>query len=67
MISLNLNFDGKTVEELQTELAETRLQLKRLKFAHAVEKLKNTAQITFYKKEVARILTELRARELKKS
>jgi large subunit ribosomal protein L29 len=53
-----------TIQELNTELANAEKQHSDLKFNNAVSTLKNTAQIKIARRDVARIKTEIRAREL---
>jgi large subunit ribosomal protein L29 len=51
--------------ELRERLEEEKKQLLKLKFNHAVSPLENPMKIKAYKKTVARLETELRARILK--
>lgn len=51
-------------EELQTKLKECRAELFNLRFQMATGQLDNTARVKLVKKDVARLLTEIRAREL---
>ncbi len=53
-----------TDEELQSKLKECRSELFNLRFQMATSQLDNTARVKNVKKDVARILTEIRAREL---
>ena len=53
-----------TLVELQDKLQDTRSTLDKLRFNHAVSPIDNPMQLRSRKKEVARILTELRKREL---
>ena len=53
-----------TVQELQDKLQEERNGLTKLRFSHAVSPIENPMQLRSKRKEVARILTELRKREL---
>ena len=52
------------VSDLAERLANTKIELFNLRFQHATGQLDNTARIGQVKKEVARVLTELRAREI---
>ena len=52
-----------TPQELQERLSDERSALHKLRFAHAVSPIENPMQLRFKRKEVARILTELRKRE----
>ena len=53
-----------STEELVGTLTEVRSTLAKLNLAHAVSPLENPVQIRETKKTVARILTEVRRREL---
>jgi large subunit ribosomal protein L29 len=50
--------------ELQDRLAETKDRLFKLRFQRVTGQMENQAEITSTKRDVARILTELRAREI---
>ena len=51
-------------KQLQVKLKECRAELFNLRFQMATSQLDNTARVTNVKKDVARILTEIRAREI---
>ena len=51
-----------TLQELQDKLQEERASLTRMRFDHAVSPIESPADLN--RKDVARVLTELRAREL---
>ncbi|MCS5662940.1 MAG: 50S ribosomal protein L29 [Flavobacteriales bacterium] len=53
-----------STEELVGKLTEERATLAKLNLAHAVSPIENPVQIRETKKTVARILTEVRRREL---
>lgn len=57
---------GWNVEELNNELAASKLKLTKLKFNHAITPLENTNVLKETKKHIARIQTELRKRQLSK-
>ena len=52
-------------EDLQAQLKEARAELFNLRFQMATGQLDNTARIKQVKKDIARIQTEMRDRELK--
>ena len=54
----------KTSEELNTELKNKKSELFNLRFQLATGQLENTASITECKRDIARVLTVLRQREL---
>jgi large subunit ribosomal protein L29 len=53
-----------TNEELKERLEEERKQLVKMKLAHAVSPLDNPQKLKEYKGTVARLLTELKRREI---
>jgi len=53
-----------STKDLLERLEEERKQLTRLRLNHAVSPLDNPMKIRGYKRTIARILTELRRREL---
>lgn len=59
-----LDLNDLTVQELQDKLQEERNSLTRLRFSHTVSPIENPMQLRSKRKEVARIYTELRKREL---
>ena len=56
---------GMTNDELQVKLTELKDELFNLRFRHAVNELENPNVINSNKKDIARIKTEIRAREIK--
>ncbi len=59
-----LELNELTVQELQDKLKEERSTLTKLRFSHTVSPIENPMHLRSKRKEVARILTELRKREL---
>ena len=53
-----------TAEELNGKLKELKEQLFNLRFQMATSQLDNTARVNTVKKDIARVLTEQRAREI---
>ncbi|MCD8199367.1 MAG: 50S ribosomal protein L29 [Coriobacteriaceae bacterium] len=53
-----------STEDLNTKLQEARTELFNLRFQMATSQLDNTARVKVVKKDVARISTELREREI---
>ena len=51
-------------DDLQAKLKEARAELFNLRFQMATSQLDNTARVKQVKKDIARIITEMRAREL---
>ena len=53
-----------SADDLQAQLKEARAELFNLRFQMATSQLDNTARVGQVKKDIARIQTEMRAREL---
>ena len=53
-----------TDEELATKLEDCRAELFNLRFQMATSQLDNTARVKLVKKDIARVQTEIRAREI---
>ena len=53
-----------SAEDLQVTLKEAKAELFNLRFQMATSQLDNTARVKQVKKDIARIMTEMRAREL---
>ncbi|MDE5749550.1 MAG: 50S ribosomal protein L29 [Duncaniella sp.] len=58
------NFADVTTQDLRDRLEQMELEYTQLKANHAVSPLDSPAKITRARKEIARVKTELRAREL---
>jgi large subunit ribosomal protein L29 len=56
-----------TTEELLEKGRETKVLLKKMEFNHAISAIENPMQIRAMRRDVARLLTELRSRELNNS
>ncbi|HAE14356.1 MAG: 50S ribosomal protein L29 [Chitinophagales bacterium] len=52
------------VQDLQQRLEDDRERLQKLQFNHAVNPLENPMQVRFLRREIARLQTEIRKREL---
>ena len=57
----------KTTEELNVELREKKNALLHLRFQHAINQLDNPQKIVETKKDIARIMTAIREKELAES
>jgi large subunit ribosomal protein L29 len=55
---------GMSVEQLQSQAAELESGISKMKFDHAVRGLQNPMEIRKTRKEIARLYTEIRDREL---
>ncbi|MDR0459431.1 MAG: 50S ribosomal protein L29 [Coriobacteriales bacterium] len=51
-------------DDLKTKLSDGRAELFNLRFQMATSQLDNTARIRLVKKDIARVLTEIREREI---
>ncbi len=54
-------------EDLVAQISEERANLGKLKFAHAVSAIENPNRIKYVRRTIARLLTELKKRELAES
>lgn len=60
----NSEIKGLSIDELKTKLAAEKEGLAKLKFAHAITPIENPMRLREAKKLIARISTELRAKEI---
>jgi len=60
----SLEISEYDIEELETQLSETRRELFNLRFQLATGRLDNFTRLNHVRKDVARMMTELRAREI---
>lgn len=60
-----IELQGMTVESIQEELKQAQSDLGRMKFDHGSKGLENPLMLGETKKDIARLKTELRAREVK--
>lgn len=56
-----------STEELIEKSQDVKVQLKKLEFNHAISAIENPMKIREMRRDVARLLTELRSRELNHS
>jgi len=54
-----------SIEQLTNELSETQTQYQKLKFDHALRGLENPLALRTVRRDIARMKTEIRAREVK--
>ncbi len=52
-----------SVDDLQQQVAQEREALDRLKFAHAISPIENPMRIRTSRKQIARLMTEISARQ----
>ncbi len=60
----NIKLNGLTIEELREMLANTQSNLNKIKMNHRTAELENPLEIRSVRRNVARILTEIKKREL---
>jgi large subunit ribosomal protein L29 len=59
-----IDLQGMTVEAIETELTQARTDLEKMRFDHGSKGLQNPLELRSAKKDIARMLTELRSREV---
>ena len=60
----NLEIKGLSIEELTSKLAAEKDNLAKLKFAHAITPIENPMRLREMKKLVARLSTEIKAKQI---
>ena len=63
----NIKLNGLTIEELRELLANTQSNLSKLKMNHRTAELENHLEIRSVRRNVARINSEIKKRELQQS
>ena len=58
------SIEGLSDEDLQARIKEDEQRLKKLEFAHAISPLENPMSIRSLRKELARLKTELKKKQL---
>ncbi|HEU4575917.1 MAG TPA: 50S ribosomal protein L29 [Chitinophagaceae bacterium] len=58
------SIEGLSESDLKARIKEDQLRLKKLEFAHAISPLENPVSIRGLRREIARLQTELRKKEL---
>ena len=65
-IDFNKGLKEMSAADLKARIQEDELRLKKLEFAHAISPLENPMSIRDLRRDVARLKTELRKKELAK-
>lgn len=65
-IEFNRSVKDLNLTDLKARIQEDQLRLKKLEFAHAISPLENPMSIRNLRKDIARLKTELQAKELAK-
>ena len=60
----NKNLKDLSVTDLRAKIQEDELRLKKLEFAHAISPLENPMTIRGLRRDIARIKTELKKKEI---
>lgn len=60
----NKGLKASTAADLNARITEDQLRLKKLEFAHAISPLENPMSIRGLRKDIARLKTELKKKEL---
>jgi large subunit ribosomal protein L29 len=60
----NKGLKDTNVADLKARISEDQLRLKKLEFAHAISPLENPMSIRGLRKDIARLKTELKKKEL---
>ncbi|MGL5947158.1 MAG: 50S ribosomal protein L29, partial [Sediminibacterium sp.] len=60
----NRNLKDLTVTDLQAKIQEDQLRLKKLEFAHTISPLENPMSIRGLRRDIARLQTELKKKEM---
>ena len=63
-VDFKKSIQGLSEQELQARISEDEQRLKKLEFAHAISPLENPMSIRGLRKEVARLKTELKKKQL---
>ena len=63
-IEFNKSLKDLNEQDLKARIAEDKLRLKKLEFAHAISPLENPLSIRSLRKDIARLQTELKKRTL---
>lgn len=60
----NIKLNGLTLEELREMLNSTQVDLNKMRMSHRTAEIENPVEIRTIRRNVARILTEIKKREL---
>jgi len=60
----NKSLQDMNVQDLQAKIQEDQLRLKKLEFAHTISPLENPMNIRALRRDIARIKTQLKKKEL---
>ncbi|MCU7549512.1 50S ribosomal protein L29 [Chitinophagaceae bacterium LB-8] len=63
-VDFQKSIQALSVEDLQARITEDEIRLRKLEFAHAITPLENPMSIRNMRREVARLKTQLRKKQL---
>jgi large subunit ribosomal protein L29 len=63
-VDFKKSIQGLNEQDLQARITEDELRLKKLEFAHAISPLENPMSIRTLRRELARLKTELKKKQL---
>lgn len=63
-IEFNNSLRELTIEDLQARIKDDEMRIKKMSFAHSITPLENPMSIRAMRKEIARMKTEMRKRQL---
>ena len=63
-IDFNKNVKDLNITDLKAKISEDQLRLKKLEFAHAISPLENPMNIRGLRRDIARLQTELKKKEM---
>jgi large subunit ribosomal protein L29 len=63
-VDFKKSIQGLSKEDIQSRIKEDEMRLKKLEFAHAISPLENPMSIRGLRREVARLKTELKKKQI---
>ncbi len=60
----NKIYKEMTDEELKKKLFDSRLDYRKMKLQHSVSQIENPSQIKYFRRNIARMITELKNRDI---
>ncbi|MBC9912526.1 50S ribosomal protein L29 [Chitinophaga varians] len=64
MAKEKLDLNGLSIQDLQEKISAEELRLKKMKFGHAITPIENPMSIRSVRRDIARMQTELRKKQL---
>ncbi len=64
MAKEKLDLNGLSIQDLQERISAEELRLKKMKFGHAITPIENPMSIRSVRRDIARMQTELRKKQL---